>query len=139
MTWQIFEDFVAKKTNRLKFWLKTCSCLPQFQGCSHVEWSANHVTCPIYSWFISVAKIFRRSSSIKFDPYYVERSPKSFFFPVNTNTKSLSQNSISLIQQPEVIKSIDSFNLAAFFYLGLVYFDLFHRGFVIPLLPPLFW
>jgi hypothetical protein len=50
---------------------------------------------------------FRGSSFILSDLYYFGKSPKpSFSFPVNTNTEPLSQNSTSLFQQPEVIRSI---------------------------------
>jgi hypothetical protein len=58
-------------------------------------------------FFLSAAKIFRGSSSIKSDPYYFGRSPKPLFFSGNTNTEPLSKNNMSLVQQPDVIKRID--------------------------------
>jgi hypothetical protein len=79
-----FEDSVRKKVYvQLKFWLETLLCLSQFQGFSQGEESANHG--PVldglleFFSFLSTAKIFGESSSIKPDPYYCGRSLKPFF------------------------------------------------------------
>ena len=71
--------------------------------------------------FLSVAKIFK-GSSLSYLIYITLVEPQSlFFFPANTNTEPLSQNSMSLVQQPE----IDWFSLAASFFLGPECFILF--------------
>ena len=47
------------------------------------------------------------SSLVMSNLYYFGSSAKPFdFFPVNSDTKPLSQNSMSLVQQPEVIESV---------------------------------
>lgn len=67
--------------------------------------------------FRSVAKIFRGCSPTISDLYYFGRGPKPFFSsPVNKNTEPLSENSMSLVWQPE----IDRFSLATSISLGPV-------------------
>jgi hypothetical protein len=64
--------------------------------------------------FLSLANIFRVTLSIICDPYYFGRSPKTFSFLVNINIEPLSQDSMSLVRQPEM----NWFNLAASYFLG---------------------
>lgn len=57
------------------------------------------------------------ASSVMSDLYYFGRGPKPFFSsPVNKNTEPLSENSMSLVWQPE----IDRFSLATSISLGPV-------------------
>ena len=68
-----------------------------------------YLSCLILSnfSFLSLDKIFRLSYLIISDPYYFGRGPKPFLIIINTNTKPLSQNSMSFVQQSKIIKSID--------------------------------
>ena len=95
-----------------------------------------YLSCLILSnfSFLSLDKIFRLSYLIISDPYYFGRGPMPFLLSCkNTNTEPLSQNSMSLVQQPEInqFKLAVSFSRPAYSLLSL-------RGLVLSSITPNF-
>lgn len=107
-----FEDSVRKKVYvQLKFWLETLLCLSQFQGFSQGEESANHgpVLDGLLQFFLSCPQP-RSSRHLHLSNLIiitVEGVQSLFFFLINTNTESHTQNNMSLFQQPKVTQTID--------------------------------
>lgn len=58
---------------------------------------SSYLSCLIFFFFFSVAKIFRGLPLSYLIHITLEGVQSLFSFPVNTNTESISQNSISLV------------------------------------------